>query len=223
MQPINPNNLLAKEHVFAVATSEGGKTSAIKKLFIKPADQVVFFDPFGDYSDDIAGRKVRIYYEWGEFTSAVLAGRKTKQGFKIAKAFKGETTPEDFERFAQIVWGCGNGMHTKPLKAVFEEVAEHSTTAGKATGYYGKILRVGRKFGLHALSVFQRGQEVSKTVFDNTPYKWIGLQETPDSAVYLSKKTGVPKEEIMQLDKLEYILKKPGKMDNWEKGKIVFR
>ncbi|TDR71488.1 hypothetical protein DFP78_11620 [Photobacterium lutimaris] len=84
MQPINQNNALSNHHVYVVGMSGCGKTSAAKKLFIKPTDQVAIFDPIGDYEGQLAGRKVRSYASLKAFAAALIAGRKTNQGFKIA-------------------------------------------------------------------------------------------------------------------------------------------
>ncbi|MCY9828604.1 type IV secretory system conjugative DNA transfer family protein [Vibrio chagasii] len=206
MQPINPNNALKNGHVFAVGMSGSGKTSAAKKLFIKSTDQVAMFDPMGDYSGNLAGRVVRGYSNIKEFAAALIAGRKTKQGFKIAYQPTHETTSKDFDKFCQVVWAMGNGKHTKPLKIICEEVAEHSENAGKAVGYHGKILRLGRKFNLHTINLFQRGQEVSKTIIDNCQHACVMMQKTKASATYLEKMTGIPADAIEQLDPLEYLL-----------------
>lgn len=217
MQPINPNNELKNGHVFAVGMSGSGKTSAAKKLFIKPVDQVVIFDPMGDYTGELAGRVVRGYSSIKEFAAALIAGRKTKQGFKIAYQPTHETTAKDFDKFCQVVWAMGNGKHTKPLKIICEEVAEHSESAGKAVGYHGKILRLGRKFNLHSINLFQRGQEVSKTIIDNCQRACVMMQKTRKSAAYLESMTGIPAEKIDELNPLEYLLQ-DGKA--FEKGVI---
>lgn len=206
MQPINPNNELKNGHVFAVGMSGCGKTSAVKKLFIKASDQVSFFDPVGDYKGKVAGSVVRGYSDLKAFASALIAGRKTKQGFKIAYQPLHETTVKDFDSFCRVIWAMGNGKHKKPLKIVCEEVAEHSLNAGKATGYHGKILRLGRKFNLHTINIFQRGQEVSKTIVDNCQRACVMMQKTKASAVYLDKMTGIPAIEIEKLEPLEYLL-----------------
>ncbi|AIS53750.1 ATP-binding protein [Vibrio coralliilyticus] len=217
MQPINANNALKNGHVFAVGMSGSGKTSAAKKLFIKATDQVAIFDPVGDYTGKLAGRVVRSYSNLKEFASALMAGRKTKQGFKIAYQPTHETTPKDFDLFCKVVWSQGNGKHAKALKVICEEVAEHSENAGKATGYHGKILRLGRKFNLHTINLFQRGQEVSKTIIDNCQRACVMMQKTKASATYLEKMTGMNADEINQLEALDYLLQ-DGK--SYSKGSI---
>lgn len=191
MQPVNPNNALKNGHVFAVGMSGSGKTSAAKKLFINSADQVAIFDPMGDYQGKLCGRVVRGYKSLRDFAAALAAGRETNQSFKIAYQPSHETKPKDFDEFCRLVWGLGDGKHKKPLKIICEEVAEHSENAGKATGYHGKILRLGRKFNLHTINLFQRGQEVSKTIIDNCQIACVMMQKTDKSAVYLESMTGI--------------------------------
>jgi len=217
LQPVNQNNTLDNHHAYAVGMSGCGKTSAAKKLFVKATDQVVIFDPLNDYQGKLAGRVVRSYSNLRDFAIAVIAGRKTKQGFKIAYYPKRETTEEDFDRFCSIAWGVGDGKHAKPIKVICEEVAEHSHTTGKATGYHGKLLRLGRKYNIHTINMFQRGQEVSKTIIDNCQFACVMMQKADDSAHYIQRKTGIPASEVIPLAKLEYILQ-DGKQ--WKKGVI---
>ena len=217
MQPINPNNALKNGHIFAVGMSGSGKTSAAKKLFVKPTDQVAIFDPVGDYEGKLAGRVVRSYDNLKAFACALMAGRKTNQGFKIAYQPAHETTPIDFDKFCKIIWAMGNGRHKKPLIVICEEVAEHSLSAGKAAGYHGKIMRLGRKFNIHTINLFQRGQEVSKTIIDNCQRACVMMQKTNASAHYLEKMTGVKALDIEKLEPLEYLLQ-DGKP--YKKGKI---
>ncbi|WP_120511978.1 ATP-binding protein [Photobacterium salinisoli] len=217
MQPINPNNELKNHHTFAVGMPGSGKTSAAKKLFVKATDQVAIFDPVGDYSGMLAGRKVRSYSKLKDFAAALLAGRKTRQGFKIAWQPRHETSADDFDQFCRVVWAVGDGKHPKPLKIICEEVAEHSLGAGKAVGYHGKILRVGRKFNLHTINLFQRGQEVSKTIIDNCRFACVMMQKTNASAQYLENMTGISAKEINNLEPLDYLLQ-DGR--TYKKGKI---
>ncbi|WP_281832885.1 ATP-binding protein [Vibrio nigripulchritudo] len=217
MQPIRANNSLSNHHTWVCGMSGCGKTSAAKKLFIRPSDQVAIFDPLGDYKDELSGRVVRGYPTLKKFAIALLAGRKTKQGFKIAYQPERETTPKDFDEFCRVVWAAGDGMHSKPLVVVCEEVAEHSESAGKAVGYHGKLLRLGRKFNIRTVNMFQRGQEVSKTIIDNCQFACVMMQKTDASADYLQKMTGINAKEIMGLAKLEYLLQ-DGKP--YEKGVI---
>ncbi len=84
MQPKNPNNALSNSHVCVVGMSECGKTSATKKLFIKRGDQVVIFDPYGDYEGKLAGQAVRTFTRVADLGKALFAARKRSDGFKFA-------------------------------------------------------------------------------------------------------------------------------------------
>lgn len=217
MKPINQNNELSNHHTLVIGMSECGKTSVVKKEIIKPTDQVAIFDPYGDYEGELAGRVVRSYHSLKDFAAALFAGRKTKQGFKIAWQPQFKTKPKDFDDFCKVIWAAGNGHHPKPLKMINEEVAEHSASAGKAEGYHGEILRVGRKFGIHSINIFQAGQEVAKTIFRQCKYGYVMMQLLDSDEKYLQEKMGIPAVEISQLQKLEYI-RKEAKV--WTKGKI---
>lgn len=205
MKPINANNKQSNGHAWACGMSGSGKTQLARRKLIKATDQVAIFDPLGDYTGELAGRVVRSYTSLKEFARALLQGRKTKQGFKIAWAPTHDTKDEDFDAFCKIAWAAGNGNHPKPLKVICEEVAEHTNTSGKETGYYGKLLRLGRKYGIHTISLFQRGQEVSKTIIDNCQLAYVLTQKTPKSAHYLETLTGIDAAAINQLEVVENV------------------
>ncbi|MFT7682645.1 MAG: DNA helicase HerA-like ATPase [Moritella dasanensis] len=206
MHPINNNNELNNNHAFVVGMSGSGKTSFVKKKWLKPTDQVAIYDPKREYEGMLVGRQVRSYVKLKDFASALLAGRKTTQGFKIAYR-PDEPSVTDFDNYCRVVWAAGNGRHKKPLKTINEEVAEYgSSGAGKAKGYFGKLLRLSRAYGIQTINVFQRGQEVSKTIIDNCEYACIMKQKTPKSAKYLDELTGIPASEIALLQKFDYIL-----------------
>ncbi|MGR5209624.1 ATP-binding protein [Vibrio rotiferianus] len=219
MQPINANNARSNGHAWVCGMSGSGKTQLARRKLVSATDQVAIFDPLGDYTGDLAGRVVRSYPTIKEFARALLQGRKTKQGFKIAYSPSHETKEKDFDKFCQVVWAAGNGSHPKALKVICEEVAEHTNTSGKASGYYGKLLRLGRKYHIHTISLFQRGQEVSKTIIDNCQFAYVLLQKTAKSAHYLEGLTGICESDIAALNKLEY-LEQNGK--EYTKGKIRF-
>ncbi|GAB3531880.1 type IV secretory system conjugative DNA transfer family protein [Photobacterium alginatilyticum] len=216
MEPVNNNNKLNNNHAYVVGMSGSGKSSLAKKLLIKPTDQVVIYDPKREYDGRLQGRVVRVYKDLRSFASAAIAGRKTRQGFKIAYQPK-EMSAKDFDAFCKVVWSVGNGKHLKPVKAILEEVAENSTSPGKATGYHGKLLRLGRSYNIHTINLFQRGQEVSKTIIDNCEFGYLMKTKTPKSRKYLEDLTGIPVNEQSLLDNFDYI-KQVG--TDTEKGRI---
>lgn len=220
-KPINANNSHNNEHCYYVAASEGGKTSALKMMpRIKATDQVIFFDAYGDYVDGFKGKKVDVYKKIGDFYRAAVIARRSNAPFKIA--FNPDVPNRDeFNNFCGVAWALGDGKHKKQLHVVIEEVAQFSNS-GKAFSYFGNLMSVGRKFGFVISTLFQRGQEVPKTVLSNSAYKWIGVQESSNDSLYLATATGIPFKDIDSLVQLEYIYKKPGLRDNYVKGKLKF-
>ena len=223
VEPINSDNSLDCLNALYVGSSGSGKTTAVKTFNISENDQVVFFDPFGDYEGEFKGQKVFTYYSWYEFAGNLFKARSLNKPFKIAKGFKGRIENGDFELFCGIAWSLGDGKK-EPLNVVLEELAKFCNTSGKMDGYAADLIRVGRKFGLRTHCIFQRGQEVGKTVIGNCPLKWIGYQERDNDAIYLSKELGVSSDAIASLEKLEYIIRNEshGKGD-FEKGAYDFK
>jgi len=209
LRPRNSNNLLSENHWLVVGSSGSGKTTAVKQLnMVSKTDQVALFDPYIDY-ETLCGAEVRRYTSLAKFARALFSARAAKQarGFKIAYSPIDGATPKNLEAFSKVIWGAGNGKHKKPLKVVMEELAKCVTTSGKATGFFGEILTGGRKFGLEAVCIFQRGQEVPKTIVGNCPNKWVGRQQRLNDAVYLSKELDFPVDKIKELPRYHYLLK----------------
>lgn len=216
MQPKNPNNELSNGHVFVAGMSGSGKTYLTKKVIIQERDQVIGFDPLGDYSRLCGRAKPRIYHDLKTFAAAALAARKTKQGFKIFWQPKHDTTWEDLDAFCRIAWALGDGLKP-PLKVICEELAEYSKSTQQTTPYHRKLLLTGRKFNHHVINVFQRGQDVSKTIIDNCGTCFVMMQKTKTSSVYLERMTGIDAGLIDALEEKQYI-KQTGK--RYTQGKI---
>ncbi|MEC8231283.1 MAG: hypothetical protein VX061_07580 [Pseudomonadota bacterium] len=217
MKPINANNELKALHCLYVGGTGSGKTSAVKKFGnIKPTDQVALWDPHIDY-EEIQGRKVRRYTSFSKFAAAIAAGRKTRQGFKIAL-----TVPENrknFLTYCEIMKRFGNGKHAKLLHLVCEENPQVTESVGKEKSVFGWLLSVGRKFGFVVHTVGQRCTEMSKTVLSQSPYKWVGMQPSRADAERMSKEIEVHEDEIKALQPLEYFYKSPG-IGNVKSGKL---
>ena len=220
MQPVNKNNELKALHTLYCGGTGSGKTSALKKSpVIQPTSQVVFWDPHEDYDDEFKGRKVRRYKSFKRFFEALYAGRKTKQGFKIALSVP--ETRENFLKFCDVVKSVGDGHHPKLLHVICEEVPQVTESIGKEKGPYGWLLSVGRKYGFVVHSLGQRVVEMSKTTLSQSPYKWIGAQESRADAERMSKETDIPVNDLLALVPLEFYLKSPG-LGNFERGILAF-
>lgn len=220
MQPKNKNNKLKALHTLYCGGTGSGKTSALlKSKIIKATDQVVFWDPHEDYDDKFKNREIRRYHSFKKFFEALYAGRKTKQGFKIALSVP--ETRENFLKFCELVKSVGDGHHAKLLHVICEEVPQVTQSVGKEKGPYGWLLSVGRKYGFVVHSLGQRVVEMSKTTLSQSPYKWIGAQESRADAKRMSDETDIPIDELLDLVPLEYYMKSPGR-GNFKKGKLVF-
>lgn len=198
--PINSNPSLDAEHTIYVAGTGGGKTSAVKHLELVPkASQAVFFDPYSNYAgkkfqgQQCHGTKSRV-----TFIKALLAARKRGESFKLAYIPESGATGEELEFFSAVVWSLGNG-HAPQLHVVIEELASCVETSGKLKGRAGELLRGGRQYGLVVHTVFQRGQEVPKTVTEQSSTWWIGAVNSMSDAQWLADKRGLDVNVIASL------------------------
>ncbi|ASJ40809.1 hypothetical protein [Vibrio vulnificus] len=198
--PVNSNPSLDAEHIIYVAGTGGGKTSAVKHLgYVPKASQAVFFDPYRNY----AGQKFQGQQCHGTssrlaFLKSLLMARKRGQSFKLAYVPEFGACADELEFFSSVVWSMGNGQAPK-LHAVIEELASCVESSGKLLGKAGELWRGGRQFGLVCHSVFQKGQEVPKTVTDQSSTWWIGAVNSVADARYLADKKGLNVREIETL------------------------
>lgn len=230
MQPINPNDAIDLTHAMYAGTTGAGKSVATQKAgLIKPTDQVVLWDLYGQYQGKtFLGRQIRTYDSLKDFFNAAYAGRKTNQGFKIAFTPKAEAIPaskkgkqELFLKYCAAVWGLGDGLHKKRLHCVMEEINRVTTTSGDEDSIYGEMLEVGRKFNMMLHNVSQRLAPIPNTVIAMSGHKWVGVQEMEADVDRIAKELGLSKDDIRRLNKLEYYMKSPG-FGNVKKGKLRF-
>ena len=228
MNPINPNDSLDTTHALYAGTTGAGKSVATQKVgLIKPTDQVLFWDLYGQYKGKMfLGRQVRTYSTLKAFFKAAYEGRKTKQGFKIAftpaKIPDGKRPKRDlYLKWCKVVWGLGDGKHSKLLHVVAVEINRVTTTSGDEDSIYGEILEVGRKFGFMVHSVSQRLAPIPNTVISMSGYKWVGVQEAEGDVNRIARELGVSQDDIKSLKKLDYFLKSPG-FGNIERGRLTF-
>ncbi|PHS23388.1 MAG: hypothetical protein COA83_09875 [Methylophaga sp.] len=193
MVPINPNEDLENNHVLFIGKSGSGKTFAIKNhpLIKKRGARVVVWDPYEShdchYSKTVAN-----------FGRSLSSAIKSKKGFKIGLAVN--PTVEAFERFCRMVWIAADG--SKKLIVVVEELGDVAAT-GKASPHWGKMVRVGRKYGVILFPATQRPNEVDKTVFTQVSRVWVGLVSNYDHA-YVERSTGIPKGGLSKIEANSY-------------------
>ncbi|KHA59840.1 hypothetical protein NL53_14525 [Vibrio variabilis] len=198
--PVNSNPSHDAEHVIYVAGTGGGKTSAVKHLGLVPkASQAVFFDPYRNYAGaKFQGQMCHGTESRAAFVKSLLVARRSGRSFKLAYIPKGGATADELEFFSAVVWAMGNG-HAPKLHTVIEELASCVETSGKLKGKAGELLRGGRQYGLVIHTVFQRGQEVPKTVTEQSSTWWIGAVNSMSDAKWLADKKGLEISEIASL------------------------
>ncbi|SEG21589.1 hypothetical protein [Vibrio hangzhouensis] len=202
-EPKNSNVSLPPKHTLYVATTGGGKTTAVKKLDTVPKGaQVAFFDPYRNYAGKkFKGQMVQTFTEFAPFARALVTARKKKAAFKIALVK--DANVQNLETFAAIIWSLGDG--NKPeFHVVIEELASAVETSGKLKGKAGELWRGGRQFGLVMHSLFQRMQEVPKTVVTQSVNWWVGGLASASDAEYVSKAKGHDVRNISALKTAEH-------------------
>jgi len=93
--------------------------------------------------------------------------------------------------------------HIAPLDFVAEELAD-VTTASKAPGNWGIVVRRGLKRGMNIYAISQRWAEADKTAMGNASV-YVVFTSREQDIPYVSKKTGLAVEELRALQPFEFI------------------
>lgn len=239
--PVNENNSLKAKHVCYLAGTGGGKTTAVKLLGLV-GEHVAIFDMYGDYKYDgrknspfngINNRPVYHYQTRAKFVQAFAAAWRSGKKFIVAyspqfsPALKGSKLKDariaELHWFAQVMWMATDG--NRELHVIIEELAKLASTAGKDDTIIGEMATGGRKFGLVLHTIFQRSQEVPKTIWNNSPRKVLGAQESRHDAKLISVELDAEIADVIQLSKqnaayederLYYLVKSRGGIGNIE-------
>ena len=239
--PVNPNNSLQAKHVCYLAGTGGGKTTAVKMLRLV-GNQVAIFDMYGDYRYDarskspfngLGGRPVYHYKTRHAFANAFADAWRSGQKFVVAYSpefsdiLKGEKLKaarvSELQWFASLMWAAADG--NRELHVIIEELAKLASTAGKDDTIVGEMATGGRKFGLILHTIFQRSQEVPKTIWNNSPRKVLGAQESRGDAKQVSVELDAELSDVFALSqrnqqhdkkRLYYLVKSRGGIGNIE-------
>lgn len=236
----NPNNALDANHVCYLAGTGGGKTAAVKLLKLY-GEHVAIFDMYGDYKYDgrrknnpfngLGGRPVYHYETRASFARAFSEAWRSGKRFVTAysptfspklqgKALK-EAKQAELYWFGQLMWAAADG--NRQLDVIIEELAKLASTAGKDDTIIGELATGGRKFGVVLHAIFQRSQEVPKTIWNNSPRKVLGAQESKGDAKAISEELDAQIEHVYQLSinndkykkkRLYYLVKVSGGIGN---------
>ncbi|MDG3088117.1 hypothetical protein P7F88_19370 [Vibrio hannami] len=215
---INPDDSINARHVLYCAGTGGGKTTAMHqadKLGLIPLNEdVMIFDTYSTFTR-LGKRKVYQAAGAKEFISKMAKLRAQPKPFVIS--YVGRRTLRDFEFFQKLAWQFADGK--RPLHIINEELIRFVTTISKAEGQLAENYQGGRKFGLVCHSIFQRGQEVPKTILRGSQIKWVGKQDDFADAEYWSKRIDIATDDIAGLVDLEYYIKRQG-INNVVRGKL---
>lgn len=200
LKPRHPNPSFDAEHVVYVAGTGGGKTSAVRYMGLVPKQsQAVFFDPYTNYAgQSFQGQRCHGTASRAIFVKTLLQARRKGRPFKLAYIPPQGACLDELVFFSTIVWGMGSGRAPK-LHVVIEELASCTQSSGKLQGKPGELLRGGRQYGLVVHSLFQRGQEVPKTVTEQSSTWWIGAVNSLTDARWLASQKGLEVAHIAAL------------------------
>lgn len=237
---VNENNELDPLHVCYLAGTGGGKTTAVKLMAGLMGDQVAIFDMYGDYKYDarkntpfngLGGRAVYHFSTRAKFASAFADAWRSGQKFVVAYSPQfsqslnaqqlKDAKKAELHWFGNLMWLAADGK--RRLDVVIEELAKLSSTAGKDDSIVGEMATGGRKFGLVLHTIFQRSQEVPKTIWNNSPRKVLGAQESRHDAKLIAVELDAELSDVIQLSKLNgqhhkkrlyYLVKQRGGIGN---------
>ncbi|WCE29964.1 hypothetical protein [Vibrio sp. SCSIO 43137] len=198
--PVNSNASLNAKHTIYLAGTGGGKTSAVYHMDLIPKGaQVVIFDPYQGYANKmLKGQKVHGVKTRVAFVKALVIARRTGKPFKLAYIPAMGACEDELEFFSAVVWSVGNGKAAE-LHTVIEELASCVEASGKLRGKAGELLRGGRQFGLVIHTLFQKAQEVPKTVTDQSDRWWVGKVNSGRDANWVAREREIPLTDITSL------------------------
>jgi len=198
--PPNENHSLPNRHTGYLAASGYGKSQAAKQNpeIPKKNARLLLWDPGRDH-------KATRFTDRVSFLKAVSKAMRSGRGFRIA--WSGVQDVATFEWFCTVVWQCLDG--NKLLYVILEELAAVQPSSGKAPPVCGMLFNQSRKFGGIIHWTTQRGQEISKTVIDNTEIFYIGRpgrMSSPSQLDRLARVAGCPngRADLLALEPLQF-------------------
>lgn len=205
---INPRPVLPNKNTLYLARSGGGKSQALKQNREIPrrGARVILWDKSHDH-------EAHHYDNKSAFVRAVKAGLASGKGFRIA--YSGGVGVDDFEWWCRVVWAALDGNHITFVEV--EELSEVCVSIAKASPEAARLLNQGRKYGMRFHGTSQKPQEISKTYYDQCPYKYIGPQIGSNVSRF-SKEMGVSVDSVAALNDLEFLL-----FDGRESKKVTLK
>jgi hypothetical protein len=211
---INPDNTLDAQHTCYCGATGSGKGVALK-LAGKVGQKAVIFDPYGEYRQGKnrklsglgGGRKVHQYTTRKSFANAFIEAWKSGKGFAVSYYPKQDVNRRNEALWlASLIWAAADGK--RRLDVVFEEMGTYMETSGTDGSIIQEIATGGRKYALHAHFLFQRPQQVPKSIINQCPFMLIGAQEAMSDVKHWVDRLNCTIDDVINLGKLNQKTKK---------------
>lgn len=138
-----------RDSVTFVAGARGSGKSSWLKQHARGFGRVLVWDPMHEYGDALAVAAAESPLD--------LYQRRTEPVLVFAPPF---VTVNAFDFFCELAWSRGTGL------VLVDELAT-VTHPGKASGWWGRLIREGRHRGIEIAAAAQRPAEIDKTIIGN--------------------------------------------------------
>lgn len=182
---------------YLIGISRSGKTVYLFRQLEK-RKRVIVWDPKGQYCQRFKHKKIIRVENPAQLAAAV---QKNKSARWIAFV---SSNPKDFEAFCYFAFNWGKQA---PCTVVAEELAA-VTNAGKATGYWGRLLNQALEYEIDIFATAQRAKEADKTIFSNVSEVVLFRTVNPSDRAYLVEHMGIEDKQITK-EKLKYLKWQP--------------
>lgn len=209
---------LPNRHLFVTGTTGSFKSGFVRELDdVRNGPRVLAWDPGEDYAELTRYRDLLAFGE--AVTLAIVNGLPARAALTV------DQTPENFALFCRLVWALCSAE--RPMVVIVEELQQVQASAGKASPAWNRISSQGRKYGIRLITITPRPEEVDKTVYSNSAFKWCGSLETAPSRARMAKELGTTAEDLEQLRavdtpagrRVRWVLKTPTGL---ERGERIF-
>lgn len=170
---------------YLIGISRSGKSVYLARK-IEPEPRVMIWDPKGQYCQKFKHKNpIRV-----ESPAQLAAAVKNYRGPRWIVYVSSD--PKHFEAFCYFAFNWGKQA---PCAVVCEELAA-VTGAGKASGYWGRLLNQGLEYGIDIYATIQRASEGDKTIFGNITQAIVFRARDSKDRNYLAERLGINESEI---------------------------
>jgi len=177
-----------RDSVTFVTGARGSGKSSWLKQYARGFGRVLVWDPMHEYGEALGVAPVSAPTE-------LVARRRADPVLVYAPEF---VSPEAFDFFCHVAWSRGAGL------VVADELAT-VTHAGKASGWWGRLIREGRHRGIEIAGATQRPAEIDKTIIGNATRAVVfRLQRLRDREL-MAAELDIDREQIDALAPLHFL------------------